>query len=62
MRALEAHLVAAGIDVVRLATGTKQPAAIALYERLGYAYRPPFGRYGPDPDTIYMEKRLTQTG
>ena len=32
--------------------------AIGLYRRLGYVERPPFGRYDPDPLSIFMEKQL----
>ncbi len=58
MQALEAHLIAAGIDLSRLETGIWQPEAIGLYKRLGYVERPPFGPYGVDPLSLFMEKRL----
>jgi len=55
---VEDDLRAKGIFVVRLETGIKQPAAIALYEKLGYEVRGPFGPYGHDPLSVFMEKRL----
>jgi putative acetyltransferase len=59
MNRLEAHLSANGIDVSRLETGVHQPEALGLYEKLGYAYRRPFGCYKPDPLSVFMEKKLT---
>lgn len=55
---IENRLRAAGIAVVRLETGIRQPAALALYSKLGYIERPPFGAYKPDPLSIFMEKRF----
>lgn len=58
VRALESELRASGIDIARLETGTRQPEALALYERCGYARRPPFGDYPDDPLSVFYEKRL----
>jgi putative acetyltransferase len=58
MDVLERRLAARGVQVARLETGIRQPAALALYERLGYEYRPPFGSYRLDPLSVFMEKRL----
>ena len=58
VRALESELRAYGIDIARLETGTRQPEAIALYERCGYVRRPPFGDYPDDPLSVFYEKRL----
>lgn len=58
MQRLELHLRAQGVGVARLETGIHQPEALGLYEKLGYAYRPPFGRYQPDPLSVFMEKQL----
>jgi putative acetyltransferase len=44
--------------VLRLETGTRQPAAIALYERAGFRRRGPFGSYRDDPLSVYMEKPI----
>lgn len=62
MRRLEAHLVEHGVDTARLETGVRQPEALALYRRLGYRERPPFGRYAADPLSVFMEKRLDRDG
>ena len=56
---LETHLQAQGIPLARLETGVLQPEAIGLYRRLGYADRPPYGSYLPDPLSVFMEKRLS---
>ena len=43
--------LARGMDCadLRLATGVKQPEAIALYERCGYGPIEPYGKYVDDP-------------
>jgi putative acetyltransferase len=58
MEVLEAHLTGAGIRLARLETGIHQPEAIGLYRRLGYRDRAPFGKYAPDPLSLFMEKIL----
>lgn len=58
MAEIEGCLKAAGIILVRLETGIRQPAALRLYHRLGYGERPPFGAYRPDPLSVFMEKRI----
>ena len=45
-------------SLVRLETGLKQPEAISLYKRLGYTECDPFEPYGPDPYSVFLEKRL----
>lgn len=55
---LEQQAAAGGAGVVRLETGILQPQALRLYERAGYARRGPFGRYGPDANSVFMEKAL----
>ena len=54
---LEARARSAGLPVVRLETGIHQPGALRLYERAGYRRRDPFGEYGPDPLSVFMEKQ-----
>jgi putative acetyltransferase len=49
---------AAGFASLKLETGIKQPEAIALYERDGFAYCAPFGDYVPDPLSHFMSKEL----
>lgn len=62
-RALLDFLEAAGAErgcrCLRLETGIHQHAALALYAAAGYARRGPFGDYGPDPLSVFMEKVLT---
>jgi len=47
-----------GLSVLRLETGIHQPEAIALYERVGFERRAPFGDYRDDPLSLFMEMRL----
>jgi len=58
MARLEAELVDSGIALARLETGIHQPEALALYRRLGYVERGPFGAYALDPLSVFMEKAL----
>lgn len=58
LAALEQSAHAMGHRLVRLETGVRQPEALALYRRSGYAERGPYGAYGPDPLSVFMEKRL----
>jgi putative acetyltransferase len=47
-----------GCRVLRLETGIHQPEALGLYRAVGFVERGPFGAYGPDPLSLYMEKPL----
>ena len=58
MQYLEDELSKRGVELVRLETGIRQPEALGLYRRLGYAEREPFGAYRPDPLSVFMEKRI----
>jgi len=58
MAALEDMARQAGHRSVRLETGTKLAAAVALYERLGYRERGPFGQYSAHPASMFMQKDL----
>ncbi len=49
---------AEGVNGLLLETGVKSVEAIGLYRRLGYTERGPFGAYGPDPSSVFMEKHL----
>jgi putative acetyltransferase len=60
MQTLERHAAALELTCVRLETGVKQPEAIGLYRAFGYVETGPFGEYGLDPMSVFMEKRLTQ--
>ena len=53
---LEAQAQARGCHLFMLETGCLQPEAIALYERLGYSRRGPFGPYTEDPNSVFMHK------
>ena len=55
---LEARASEGGSMRMMLETGTLQPEALALYERMGYELRGPFGSYGPDPLSVFMQKPL----
>ena len=55
---LEAQAAARGCTRLSLETGPYQHAALALYERYGYARGARFGDYGDDPFSIYMHKVL----
>ncbi len=59
LHALEAAAKADGIAVLRLESGTRNAEALGLYRREGFAERGPFGAYGPDPLSVFMEKTLT---
>jgi putative acetyltransferase len=48
----------AGLPVLRLETGTRQPEAQQLYRSSGFHDIPPFGDYAADPYSIFMEKPL----
>ena len=58
LRAIEGAASAAGVSELRLETGPLQHAAIALYERSGYARIPNFGDYVGDPYSVCYAKRL----
>jgi GNAT superfamily N-acetyltransferase len=49
-----------GVDLLRLETGTHQTAAIALYERMGFARIDPFGPYRRDPLSRCYEKTIAE--
>jgi putative acetyltransferase len=53
---LEAQARERGCRLFRLETGYLQAEALALYARCGYARRGPFGEYGDDPTSVFMEK------
>jgi putative acetyltransferase len=58
MEALEREAALLCVTLMQLETGIRQPEAIALYRKFGYAERGPFGAYKPDPLSLFMEKRL----
>ena len=56
MSAIEAEVLAEGIDCARLEMGIYQPEADALYRSIGYCDIPPFGEYRVDPLSQFLEK------
>ena len=58
LAAVERHALASSVTVLQLETGPKQLAAIALYEKHGYAHIPNFGAYVGDEFSVCMEKSL----
>ena len=58
MRYLESELRRRGVKLLRLETGVLQPEALGLYRKLGYRERGPFGAYGADPLSVFMEKSV----
>ncbi|WP_026871537.1 GNAT family N-acetyltransferase [Inquilinus limosus] len=58
LAALEAEARREGIRLLRLETGVKSTEALGLYRRFGYRETGPFGAYGPDPLSVFMEKAL----
>jgi len=57
--AIEHEARTEGVVGLFLETGVRSVEAIGLYRRLGYAERGPFGAYGPDPLSVFMEESLT---
>jgi putative acetyltransferase len=47
-------------DIIRLETGTEQPAAVKFFWQYGYEKRSPYGNYPDHPASIFMEKILTK--
>jgi putative acetyltransferase len=62
LAAIEAAARAAGLDILRLETGIRQPEALQLYRTSGFRDSGPFGEYGPDPLSVFMEKALGRSG
>jgi putative acetyltransferase len=59
MDEIEAIAARRGARVLRLEMGACQPEAMGLYRSAGFVEIGPFGAYGPDPLSIFMEKTLT---
>ncbi|MBR0684165.1 GNAT family N-acetyltransferase [Roseomonas eburnea] len=58
LAALEAVARARGVRVLRLETGARSDAALALYRRAGFVEIGPFEGYAPDPLSVFFEKRI----
>jgi putative acetyltransferase len=55
---IEAIAVRCGARALRLEMGGLQPEALGLYRSAGFVEIGPFGDYGADPLSIFMEKTL----
>lgn len=55
---LESLAAGSGYAALRLATGERQPEAIALYEKCGYRRTEPYGKYLNDPWSRCYHKPL----
>lgn len=56
---IEAFAKRSNVHTLRLETGVYQPAAIHLYQNLGYYPIPPFDDYKEDPLCLFFEKPLS---
>lgn len=56
---LEAIARERGERWLRLETGAKQTEALALYRSAGFVETGPFGKYLPDPLSLFMQKDLS---
>jgi L-amino acid N-acyltransferase YncA/predicted GNAT family N-acyltransferase len=59
LQELEGEAGRLGAKRIRLETGERQVAAVALYERSGYRRIAPFGQYVDSPLSVCMEKVLS---
>jgi putative acetyltransferase len=55
---LEEAARGAGVARMVLETGPAQPEALGLYERHGFTRCGPYGDYGDDPLSVFMQKPL----
>ena len=62
LQKLESIAAEMGATLLRLETGVKQPEALALYRSAGFVEIGPFGDYGPDPLSVFMEKVVHPRG
>lgn len=58
---LESRAARFGYKSLRLETGERQPAAIALYRSFGYVQIPCYNEYAYDPHSLCFEKKLKQS-
>jgi len=59
LAAVEQHAAGQGFSELRLETGNRQGAAIALYEAAGFRRIEPYGVYRDDPTSVCFAKPLT---
>jgi putative acetyltransferase len=60
LQKLESIASNAGVTLLRLETGVKQPEALALYRAAGFVETGAFGHYHPDPLSVFMEKPVAR--
>ncbi len=60
MARIEEEARALGYEALRLETGTPQPAAIRLYEQMGYRRIACYPPLEDDPLSVFFEKRLVE--
>lgn len=58
LSAIEQSARHAGVHRLLLEAGKYQNEALALYERFGFRYGPPFADYRPDPLIVFFEKSI----
>ncbi|ETR75142.1 GCN5 family acetyltransferase [Afipia sp. P52-10] len=56
---LESRAREEGVSLLRLETGIRNDAALALYARAGFESCGPFADYAPDPLSVFMQKAIT---
>ncbi|HSB93213.1 MAG TPA: GNAT family N-acetyltransferase [Flavitalea sp.] len=61
LRALELWAAESGYPACVLETGKKQPEAIQLYQKAGYAIIPNYGQYAGIENSVCMRKIFTST-
>ncbi len=55
---LESRAREEGVSLLRLETGVKNDAALAVYARAGFESCAPFADYAPDPLSVFMQKTI----
>jgi putative acetyltransferase len=58
LTALDEQARREGLGRLRLETGIHQPEALGLFRAVGFTEIAPFGDYGPDPLSVFLEKPL----
>jgi len=58
LNSLERWATELGYSYCILESGNKQPEALALYERAGYARIPNYGQYASDENSVCMKKQV----
>jgi len=60
LQRLEREAVEAGVSILRLETGIRQPEAVRLYECAGWRRRGVFGDYPDVPTSVFFEKVVSR--